>query len=313
MGEFCGKPGDDLRQQVLAIEQCHFGEVVSLAIEKIEREVAEPVAAAGLQVRLQVAQIGNPGGVLDDDLAVDQRRAEAELGERVGDAAKPRRPVERVAGQEPDLAAVDARLDAIAVVLDLVDPFVPARRLVAGRRQARVEECGKQALAGAGDLADVRQQEFAALAGAHARLVVVAQPALGGKLLVRAAADARGRFLLGDLGVAGMAGEFVLGLDQQPRLGLFSGAGLDADEMPEPAQSRAIQLECQVALGEPLMGIALGGPAAAVPHDHRSSAIFALGNIAFEVEIFDRMVFGAHREPFLAEREARAPGSRPSS
>ena len=73
------EPGDDLRQQVLAVEQCRLGQIEALAIEEIEREVAEAVVAAGLQVGLQMAQAGNAGGVLDDDLAVDQRRAEAEL------------------------------------------------------------------------------------------------------------------------------------------------------------------------------------------------------------------------------------------
>ena len=36
------------------------------------------------------------------------------------------------------------------------------------------------------------------------------------------------------------------------------------------------------------------------------------GNVALEVEIFDRMVLGAHREPLLAQREARPAGHRPA-
>ena len=132
--EVGGSTASDLRQQLLAVDEARLGEVVAVAIEEIEREIAKPVPPAGLQVRLQMVEIGDAAVVLDDDLAVDQGRAEPELGERVGDAAKARRPVEPVPCQQPHLVAVDARLDAIAVVLDLVNPV---RRRSAACRTAR--------------------------------------------------------------------------------------------------------------------------------------------------------------------------------
>src|SRR6266851_3347222 len=90
------KPRDDALQQPLPIKQCRFGEVVSVAVEQIEHEVTKPVPTAGFQIRLQIVEAGKAGVVLDHDLAVDQRGAETKLGERIRDAAKARRPVERL-------------------------------------------------------------------------------------------------------------------------------------------------------------------------------------------------------------------------
>ena len=134
----------------------------------------------------------------------------------------------------------------------------------------------------------------------------------GGKLLVGLPADARGRLFVGDLGVAGVAGELVLRLDEQPRLGLLAAARLHPHEMPSPLDPCAVEGEFQMALGETFVGIADRGPAAAIPHDHRAAAVLALRNVALEVEILDRMVLGAHREPLLAQREARAAGDGPA-
>src|ERR1700731_2511819 len=94
------KPGDDALQQILSIEQCRFGEVVSLAIQQIEYEVPKPVPTAGLQVRLQIVEAGNAPIVLDDNLAVDQRGAETKLGERISEGAKAHCPVERLSGEQ---------------------------------------------------------------------------------------------------------------------------------------------------------------------------------------------------------------------
>src|SRR5262249_37296833 len=151
------KPGDDVLQQPLAIDERRFGEVVALAVKQIEDVVPEALPPADLQVRLQIVEAGNPLLILDDDFPVDQRRTEPKFGEHVRDAAETRGPVERFAGEQPRLAPVHARLDSIAVVLDLVNPLWTARRLVAGRRETRLQEGRQQALAGARDLADIWQ------------------------------------------------------------------------------------------------------------------------------------------------------------
>jgi hypothetical protein len=69
-----GKPDEDALQQILAIEQCRFGKVEAVAVEQIEQEVAQPVLAAGFQIRLQIVQAGNAGRVFDDDFPVDEPR-----------------------------------------------------------------------------------------------------------------------------------------------------------------------------------------------------------------------------------------------
>ena len=120
------QPSRDGLQQILAIQQRRLGEVAALAIHEVEGEIAEPIAPAGFQIGLQIVEAGNPGGVLDHDFAVDQRRAEPELRQSIRDGAKARRPVESLAGQEPDAAPVDSGLNPVAVMLDLVDP-VPGR------------------------------------------------------------------------------------------------------------------------------------------------------------------------------------------
>src|SRR3984893_14911228 len=306
------KPGDDALQQILAIAQCRFRAVVSLAVQQIEYEVPKPVPTAGLQVRLQIVEAGNAPVVLDDDLAVYQRGAETKTRERICDGAKARRPVERLSGEQARGAAVDARLNPVAVVLDLVNPFRAAWRLLARRCPARLEKCRQQALSGAGNAADVGQDELAPTRGSGPRLVVDAQLSLGRELLVGAAADARGDFLVGDFRVAGMAGGLLLGLDEKPPLRLLPPPWPHTDQMPATLEPRAVEPEGQVTLREPLVGIALGKPAAAIPDDHRSAAIFAFRNVTLETAVFDRVVLCAHRKALFAQRQARPPRHRPA-
>ena len=59
---------------------------------------------------------------------------------RVGDAGEPLGPVEALARQQLDLAVVDAHLDAVAVVFDLVHPVRARRRLLDGGGQHRLDE-----------------------------------------------------------------------------------------------------------------------------------------------------------------------------
>src|SRR5215472_5143911 len=99
------KPGDDALQKIFTIEQRRFGKVVSFAVQKIEHEIPKPVPAAGLQIRLQIVEVGNTGVILDNDLAVDQRGAETKLGKRISNAAKAHRPVERFSGEQTRRAA----------------------------------------------------------------------------------------------------------------------------------------------------------------------------------------------------------------
>src|SRR3954447_20964597 len=67
-----------------------------------------------------------------------------------------------------------------------------------------------------------------------------------------------------------------------------------------------------MALLEASMRITLGLPPATVPDQHGAAAIFAFRDGAFELVVFDRMVFDLHREPLLARHQTRAPRRRPA-
>src|SRR5882762_5869674 len=50
----CLKPGDDVLQQLLAIDERRFGEVVALAVQQIEEIVPKALSPAGFQVGLEM-------------------------------------------------------------------------------------------------------------------------------------------------------------------------------------------------------------------------------------------------------------------
>src|SRR5262245_40268930 len=67
-----------------------------------------------------------------------------------------------------------------------------------------------------------------------------------------------------------------------------------------------------MALVEPEVRIALGNPAAAIPHDHRAAAVLALWDIALELEVLHRVVFGLDCEALVVGDEARTVRHRPA-
>src|SRR6202047_1429259 len=109
-----------------------------------------------------------------------------------------------------------------------------------------------------------------------------------------------------------MPAEFIVRLDEQPRLGLLSGSRPHPNQGPTTLEPRAVELNRQMPFRKPLLRIALRLPSAAVPDDHRARAIFALRNISLEIKVFDPVVIGADRKPLFAGREARAFGDRPA-
>src|SRR5439155_19932091 len=115
-----GRANEDLFQQRLAVEQRRFAQIEAFAIAKIEGVVEHAVLPALAQIGLQIAQAGFAVIVLDHDLAVDESGAQAQRKQRLLDALEALGPIKAGAGEQLDLVAVDAGLDAIAVVLDLV-------------------------------------------------------------------------------------------------------------------------------------------------------------------------------------------------
>src|SRR3984893_1331081 len=91
--------GEELLQQGFTILENHFCQIEPFAVKNIEDEVAEPVQAAGLQIVLQIVEARNAARILDNDLPVDQRRANTERLQRVRNAQKAFGPVELLARQ----------------------------------------------------------------------------------------------------------------------------------------------------------------------------------------------------------------------
>ena len=73
-------------------------------------------------------------------LAVHQAGTRLEAVHGLDDERIAGTPVMPVAGEEPDADRVPARHEAVAVVLDLVDPVWAARRALGGKGQARLDE-----------------------------------------------------------------------------------------------------------------------------------------------------------------------------
>ena len=90
------------------------------------------------------AGVSAPGAPMDE-LTVDQRRVDRELAENMRKLGKFGGPVEPAAGDQPDLAMLDAGEQAIAVVFDFVQPFGAGRRRSRHRRELRLEADGHRA------------------------------------------------------------------------------------------------------------------------------------------------------------------------
>jgi hypothetical protein len=73
-----------------------------------------------------------------------------------------------------------------------------------------------------------------------------------------------------------------------------------------------VQAELEMALLEAAMRILLRLPAAAVPQEHRSAAVFALRDGAFEISVAERMILGVHGQTLFAWDQARPLGDRPA-
>ena len=88
---------------------------------------------------LQRAEAADAALVEDDDLAVDYGVFAGQRVERLRHVAVTLGPVEAAAREKPGLAVVDDGNGAIAVELDLVQPFLALRRLVDRGRELRLE------------------------------------------------------------------------------------------------------------------------------------------------------------------------------
>ena len=94
--------------------------------------------------------------------------------------------------------------------------------------------------------------------------------------------------------------EFVIPFDQKPVLVFLAGFAAHPHEMPAAFKLLAIKLEVEMALLQAAVWIADRRPRALVPYDDRAAAVFALGDRAFEIGVFQRMVLDRDRKALLA-------------
>ena len=93
-------------------------------------------------------------------------------------------------------------------------------------------------------------------------------------------------------------------LDEQPVVAFFSVPAMHAYEVPTPVQLLAVELECEVALGQAFVRIGFGLPMATIPDHHRPAAIFSLRYRAFEFVVGNRMIFDFNGQALFAWHEA---------
>ena len=206
-------------------------------------------------------------------------------------------------------------LQAIAVVLDLVQPVLARRRGIGRRCQARLYVARHRRRSGLGDRCGIDGGFASALLLRLGDLTLARRPhpvLLAADRLDAAPGRGRVRLLGEDVRRIGRPRRLVVGLEQQPVLGLLARLGFHAHEMPLAFQLLAVQVELEMALLVAERGIEIGRPRALVPDHDRAAAVLAFGDDALEAAIVERMVLGRDGQPLLAGDQARPLRHRPA-
>ena len=114
-------------------------QILAIEVQEIEGKEHEPVRRR-VDGRAEGIEVGDAVLVLDDHLAIDQGGLAGQLAAGIDHPLIGPRPVIAVAGEGADLAAIDDDQGAIAVILDLVNPALPGRRLRDEGREFRLDE-----------------------------------------------------------------------------------------------------------------------------------------------------------------------------
>jgi hypothetical protein len=143
---------DERLEQAPAVSPRQAAGVVPVEPQHVEegeadRQLDRPSSGLGRRRQvhppLQEAEVGAPGRVEGDDLAVEHGVAAARLGE-AGELREPSGGVEAVGGRQRDRSRRQAGQDPHAVPLDLVDPVGAGRGRVGGGRLHRAEIGGRE-------------------------------------------------------------------------------------------------------------------------------------------------------------------------
>jgi hypothetical protein len=204
-------------QRRFAVDQRRAGHVATVEIKKIEDVIDKTIVATILQVGLQQRKARHAFVALHHQFAVEQRGFGRQRRNRRGNRLEALCPIEPLARQQLDLAVVEPRLDAVAIIFDLVQPFPAARRSAvqggkAGRDEIRKVRVGNARASSPLDCLDGGL-------GISGRAVRVPDPLLtltGGDLLDRTAGRGGLRLILENILVARPARLVVLALDLEP-------------------------------------------------------------------------------------------------
>ena len=244
--------------------------------------------------RLETLEAGASALILGNDLAVEQESGYGEGAQRVGDLGIAARDVLSASAGQLDLIVLAPGKHSHAVVLDLEAPLGArgrmrgqsgqrerdlARRCVAARRIQ-----GPDPIPNRGDRAGHVAHLLDGQAGDHGLGIPI------------------DRFILGR-GPVGL-------LEKQPLFLLLP----HAHESPSAPQLEPEQLQLHLAariLLERILGLERAEPAA-IPYDHRSSAVVAGRDHPLEVPVLERMILDVHREPLLLDTGRRPLGHRPT-
>ena len=105
----------------------------------------------------------------------------------------------------------------------------------------------------------------------------------------------------------------VAALDQEPGSTIrVAAARTRAHQVPAAAQLLAVEREVEPPARAPLLRVALGLPLSGIPDQHRSAAVLALRNRAFEAPVLERVVLDLYRQPLHPRVEARSLRDRPA-
>ena len=327
----------------LALDQRRAGQILAVEMQQIEHVIDQRSWRPFLRSSCNAEKSETPLSFDRGDLAIEDGVVIGRARRRPRRRPETCRPVEAGAGLQRDLAVADARLDAVAVELDLVHPAVGVGRLCARGREAGRDEVRQSALRAPASLAELFAcRVWLAVLRRGVRGAGSWRSRRGGR--VWPALAGLGRFALILCAPGWSARPASCRRRSRPWCGRSQPNSASPPECPGSVFLRAnssvalisshgscrspgrfrIRTRCQWPLSfSPCSSKSrwpfacpcadrVGRPGAAIPDHHGAAAVLALRDGALELVVFDRMILDVDREPLLARNKARPARHRPA-
>src|ERR1700678_1752446 len=303
----------NLLQHLLALDQSQIPRRMTIQMKQIEDEVCQRLPRSLLKRRLQIRKASNPIFRNHHHLTIKNRLLCWQRPHKRSDSLHSMRPIQPGTRQQLNQATLFARLDTIAVELNLMQPTVARRRRLRLQGKLRCNKVWQLLLWSlAQDRTKVRDFSVRArsrLLGIETLIAIPRLP-LGRilrvpnvvftlrNLLHSASGHHTIRLLLRNTRVRLLALKVVMLFDQQPiRLALIRSLATHANQRPLSFHLRALQDELQRSRAQSIIDVGMSClrlPRALIPHHHRPAAILALRNNSLKAAIVDRMIFHLH-------------------